>query len=141
MFHSFLFGIPKYFLTINKAEFDVLQVTLERFKNSMMTWLSFFIIVLSFPILLDSGDKFNVHKSFRRCAGRSLNVLCTFPAGIYLLKFNNRNTNTRTRCEICSKLTIKTPERRQWHRSGIFIVNFKYISHLVLVFLLLTLTM
>ena len=33
-----------------------------------------------------------------------------YPAGIYLLKVNNRNT--RTRCEICSKLTIKTPERR-----------------------------
>ena len=32
------------------------------------------------------------------------------PAGIYLLKVNNRNT--RTRCEICSKVTIKTPERR-----------------------------
>ena len=29
------------------------------------------------------------------------------PAGIYLLKVNNRNT--RTRCEICSKLTIKIP--------------------------------
>ena len=62
---------------------------------------------------LDSGGKFNVHKSFRRCAGRALNVLCTFPAGIYLLKVNNRNTNTRTRCEICSKLAINTPERRQ----------------------------
>ena len=33
-------------------------------------------------------------------------------AGIYLLKANNRNT--RTRCEICSKLTIKLPEQRQW---------------------------
>ena len=32
------------------------------------------------------------------------------PAGIYLFKVNNRNT--RTRCEICSKLIIKTPERR-----------------------------
>ena len=32
------------------------------------------------------------------------------PAGIYLFKVNNRNT--RTRCEICSKLTIKTAERR-----------------------------
>ena len=29
------------------------------------------------------------------------------PADIYLLKVKNRNT--RTRCEICSKLTIKTP--------------------------------
>ena len=57
-------------------------------------------------------------------------------------------------CEICSKLTIKTPERRHLHRSGIFIVNFEQISrrrfgvfivifeqisHIVLVFLLLTL--
>ena len=61
----------------------------------------------------------------------------TNPAGIYLLKVNNRNT--RTRCEICSKLTIKTPERRQWRRSGVFTVNFEHISHLALVFLLLTL--
>ena len=59
------------------------------------------------------------------------------PVGIYLLKVNNRNTSTR--CEICSKLTINTPERRQWRRSGVFIVNFEHISHLVLVFLLLTL--
>ena len=43
------------------------------------------------------------------------------------------------RCEICSKLTIKTPERRQWRRSGVFIVNFEHISHLFLVFLFLTL--
>ena len=32
------------------------------------------------------------------------------PAGNYMFKINNKNT--RTRCEICSKLTIKTPERR-----------------------------
>ena len=31
------------------------------------------------------------------------------PVSIYLLKVNKRNT--RTRCEICSKLTIKMPER------------------------------
>ena len=34
-----------------------------------------------------------------------------FPAGNYMLKVNNKNT--RTRSETCSKLTIKTPERRQ----------------------------
>ena len=34
----------------------------------------------------------------------------------------------------------KTPERRQWPRSGVFIVNFEHFPHLVLVFLLLTLT-
>ena len=60
-------------------------------------------------------------------------------AGIYLLKVNNRNT--RTRCEICSKLTIKTSERCKWHLSGIFTLNFEHISHLALVFLLATLNM
>ena len=60
------------------------------------------------------------------------------PAGNYMFKVNNKNT--RTRCEICSKLTIKTPERRHWRRSGIFIVNFEHISHLALVVLLLTLS-
>ena len=61
----------------------------------------------------------------------------TSPIGIYLLKVNNRNI--RTRCEICSKLATKRLERRHWRRSGAFIVNFENISHLVLVFLLLTL--
>ena len=64
---------------------------------------------------------------------------CDFPAGNCMFKVNN--TNTRTRCEIYSKLTIKIPERRQWRRSGIFIVNFEHISHLLLVFLLLNLSM
>ena len=53
-------------------------------------------------------------------------------------KVNNRST--RTRCEICSKLTIKALKRCQWCHSGVFIINFEYISHLVLVFLLFTLS-
>ena len=60
-----------------------------------------------------------------------------FPANIYLLKINIKNTR-KTR-KICLELTIKTPERRHWRRSGVFIVNFEHISHLFLVFLLLTL--
>ena len=60
------------------------------------------------------------------------------PAGDYIFKVNNRNT--RTRCDICSKLTIKTPERRDWGRPGVFIAKLEQISHLVLVFLLLTLS-
>ena len=55
-----------------------------------------------------------------------------------MFKINNRNT--RTRCEICSKLTIKIPEQHQLRRSGLLIVNFEHISRLVLVFLLLTLS-
>ena len=82
------------------------------------------------------------------------------PAGIYLLKVNNRNT--RIRCEICSKLTIKIPERRQWRRKTTatatlpkkdsynltkgtntqmslwcFVVTFELITHIFLIFLLL----
>ena len=55
------------------------------------------------------------------------------PAGNYFFQVNNRNI--KTRCEISSKLTIKTPARHQWHRSDVFIVNFE---HIVLVFLLST---
>ena len=44
------------------------------------------------------------------CLSRTL--LTTYPAqNIYLFKVNNKNT--KRRCEIRSKLTIKTPERRQ----------------------------
>ena len=43
-------------------------------------------------------------------------------------------------CEICWKLTIKIPERRHWSCFSVFIVNFEHISHLFLVFLLLTLS-
>ena len=42
-------------------------------------------------------------------------------------------------CEICSKLTKKTPNRYQRCFSGVFIVNFEHISNIVLAFLLLTL--
>ena len=35
----------------------------------------------------------------------------SFYADIYLIKVNNRNT--KKRCEICSKLTIKKLERHQ----------------------------
>ena len=61
------------------------------------------------------------------------------PAGNYMFKVKNKNI--RTRCEICSKLTIKAPERHHWHCSGVFIVNFENISRVVLVFLLLPLKM
>ena len=37
------------------------------------------------------------------------------PAGNYMFKVNNRNT--RTKSEICSKLTIKIPKRHHWRRS------------------------
>ena len=50
-------------------------------------------------------------------------------AGMYLLKVNIRNS--RTRYEICSKLTIKTPGTIHWayftHCHGVSIVNFEHV--------------
>ena len=46
--------------------------------------------------------------------------------------------NNKNKIKIKS-LTIKTPEWRQWRRSGVFIVNFEHILNLSAVFLLLTL--
>ena len=60
------------------------------------------------------------------------------PAGNYMFRVDNRNT--RTTCELCSKLTINTPEGYQRRLSGVFIINFENISHLVSVFLLLNLS-
>ena len=59
------------------------------------------------------------------------------PAGNYMFKVNNRNI--RTSCELCSKLTIKIP-KRLLRRYGVFNVNFEHIPHLVVVYLLLTLS-
>ena len=73
--------------------------------------------------------------SFTKEVGKQV----TIPAGIYLLKVSNRNT--KTRCEICSKLIRKTSEQCQWSCSCVFIINYDHISHLFLMFLLLTLKM
>ena len=56
---------------------------------------------------------------------------------IYLFKVTNRRT--KKSCEICSKSTVSSRERGQWGRSGVFIVNFNWVSNLFLVFLFLTL--
>ena len=36
----------------------------------------------------------------------------------------------KQRCEICLKLTIKTPKRRHWHRFEVLIVNFEHVLQL-----------
>ena len=122
-------------------------------------------VILKEMLLLDDGNETYFQKSMSNSPDPlSLVVLCLlaflketnslevflefkvllirardFPVGIHLLKVNNRNG--RARCEICSKLTIKTPERLHWRRFCVFIVNFEHISHIVLVLLLLTLNM
>ena len=100
------------------------------FQNKKIVWGE--VVILGAKITLHHNS-ISVRKTFFNIlhSERSQEV----PAGIYLLKVNNKIT--RTRCEICSKLTIKIPEWHHWRRSGNFIVNFEHISQLVLVFLLL----
>ena len=62
---------------------------------------------------------------------------CIYPAINYLFKVNNRNT--RKRCEICSKLAKKTQNDIIVVILVFFIVNCVHISHLFILFLLLTL--
>ena len=62
-----------------------------------------------------------------------------YPADIYMLKFNNKST--RTTCEICSELSVKTPERPHWCRFVVFTVCYERNLNLVLVFVLLILNM
>ena len=50
-------------------------------------------------------------KQLPNSVAESLSKNTPNPAGNHMLKFNNRNT--RTRCEMCSKLTVKTPEQHQ----------------------------
>ena len=67
------------------------------------------------------------HKKRYKCL-----VCSASPAVIYLLKVNNRNTGRK--CEICSKITIKTTERRHWRRtyftssSTVSTVNFEHVN-------------
>ena len=55
------------------------------------------------------------------------------------LLVQSNNGNTRTASDICSKLTMKTPERHQHPFWCLFILNLEQISHIVLVFPWLTL--
>ena len=63
---------------------------------------------------------------------------CQNSAGFWSFRVNNRNP--KLMCGICSKLTIKTPKRHHWRHSSVFIINFGQISHIALVFPLLTMS-
>ena len=87
-----------------------------------------------------SGSFFNVCiRTFepRVCLYAEWGLYYDISANIYQFKGHNRNAR---RCEKCSTLTIKTPERRHLRYSVVFIVNFEHIAHVPLVVLLLTLS-
>ena len=82
------------------------------------------------------SSSFKIFGHIRLQSKLSVSYCC---ASLSQLTFTCSNSTIETlekRCEICSKLIIKTAERRG---SGVFIVNFEHISHLFPLFLLLTL--
>ena len=69
---------------------------------------------LSLPLTTISQTFFtNNKRALSRFFGT---VIPTTQPGFYLFKVNNKNTkNTRARCEMCLKLTVRASELRQWH--------------------------
>ena len=65
-------------------------------------------IVCSFRIIFNITIRTVTSGKSPRCKSGFASAYC-YPANIYLFKVNYRNT--RKRCEICSKLIIKIPER------------------------------
>ena len=89
----------------------------------------FFIVLIRIMVMLESLAFLVLHMSKEYnyiCQMSSSNHVCLKSnclAGFDLFTLNN--SNTRTMCEICSKLTIKIGERCQWNGSVIYIVNFE----------------
>ena len=101
-----------------KHTFKMLQLFASRFFKVCLTIYTFHVKNMEFRRVF--GTLWKRRNVFARI------VL----AGNYMFQVNNRNI--RTRCEICSKLTIKTPERPQWHISPCsctFIANFEYVNN------------
>ena len=63
------------------------------------------------PFKVSLNNAFVYYAQTTKVLQQKSSVLVKFSDNIYLFKVNDRNT--RKRCDICSKLTIKVPERRQ----------------------------
>ena len=70
----------------------------------------FWILCPKYHLLVTCNT--NVTAKFEDLNMKNKTEESVYPGNIDLLEVNTRNT--RKRCKICSKLTIKTPERRHW---------------------------
>ena len=78
---------------------------------------------LKFGKVLSANETIGVNINFSKLFWQLFQKSCRPHILVGMFKVNNRNT--RTRCKICSKLTIKTPERR--HFPSASIVNFEHV--------------
>ena len=121
---------------VEKDEYQTQQLGRQNLFKVTSNYSGVEFILLFFFSLFKDIQQINVKFLLLTLQVFVIRIVSRIPAGNYMFKVNNRNTNTR--CEICSKLKIKTLERRERRRSGAFIVDLENISHLVLVSLLLT---
>ena len=92
--------------------FTEIKISKSKKKKTFVTLASSSVGKEPLSSLMKNHSKFHYIHTKYILANRTLQT------NIDLLKFNN--INTRKRCEICSKFTVKTPERRQWRRSGLY---------------------
>ena len=125
-------------------------INLFRQKFHILAWSAqqkIFVIACAFDIMqFDHMLQKYFNCSYRGNVITNENDRTFLRSGIYLpIKVGNKtqsnNRNTRTRCEICSKLTIKTPEQHQL--SSLLCLYCKLYTHFTTcqVFALLTLNM
>ena len=62
-----------------------------------------------------------IRNSFKYRPGTQQTSACSKLTAYLFKHLPVQNRSSRKACEMCSKLTIKTPEWRQWHRSSVFI--------------------
>ena len=102
-------------------------------------WAQLLILPLS-PLLQCNTVFLRIFSQWCQNTGNACNI-SDISASKCILKINNRNPRKsyETSSKLTSKLTIKTPARRHWCCSVVFILRFEYISHFFLLFLLITL--
>ena len=114
---------------------SVAVISMEFFP-SICGWLLTWCILTEFKIAFSNQssyiDKNSMCMSVNFDANFRISGQMHYPVNIYLFKFSNRYT--KKRYEICSKLRVKTPNRRHWRLWTNFL-------HLFLGFLLLTLSL
>ena len=75
------------------------------------------------------------NRSLFFCGLQKLNYSCI----MLVWRFCSKSTmEIPEQFEFCSKLTIRKPKLRHWRRSGVFIANFEQISHIVQIFLIVS---
>ena len=131
LFQLLIFYLSKVCLLLSPRCLDTCQKQVPEqdlkmllFKTILWIWKLFFLEVFLCRFELKRNKEIKVIKT----TNMNENIMVKYPS-------------QHLSAQIYSKLTIKSPERRQWRRSGVFTVNSEHTLHLGLVFLLLTLNM